>query len=127
MNNVVLGATSKSEPIDYIEDPLIESSEDMKGSNANRRAYENRGQPMEEAPKSYNDAHPEHKLYNELARTLSTRCQQAGISANKLEGELLLYTERRMCSGCNISATRFENMFPKIKVTVFYDKPYPQM
>ncbi|MEG4319950.1 MULTISPECIES: deaminase domain-containing protein [unclassified Microcoleus] len=69
----------------------------------------------------YNEQHAEYKIFNALAEDL----EREDVSL-EVEGILYLYTERDMCSGCNITCDEDFNMrFPNIKVIIFYERPYP--
>lgn len=69
----------------------------------------------------YNEHHAEYKIFNALAEDL----ERDDVSL-EVEGILYLYTERDMCSGCNITCDEDFNMrFPNIKVIIFYERPYP--
>lgn len=68
-----------------------------------------------------NEHHAEYKIFNALAEDL----ERDDVSL-EVEGILYLYTERDMCSGCNITCDEDFNMrFPNIKVIIFYERPYP--
>jgi hypothetical protein len=68
-----------------------------------------------------NEHHAEYKIFNALAGAL----ERDDVSL-EVEGILYLYTEREMCSGCNITCDEDFNMrFPNIKVIIFYERPYP--
>jgi The BURPS668_1122 family of deaminases len=67
-----------------------------------------------------NKEHAEYKLFNKLAENL----ERDDISFDA-EGILYLYTERDMCSGCNITCDEdFKMRFPNIQVLIFYERPY---
>jgi hypothetical protein len=67
-----------------------------------------------------NQHHAEYKIFNALAGDL----ERDDVSL-EVEGILYLYTEREMCSGCNITCDEDFNMrFPNIKVIIFYERPY---
>ncbi|WP_445246698.1 deaminase domain-containing protein [Microcoleus sp. OTE_8_concoct_300] len=69
----------------------------------------------------YNEHHAEYKIFNALAEDL----ERDDVSL-EVEGILYLYTERDMCSGCNITCDEDFNMrFQNIKVIIFYERPYP--
>lgn len=69
----------------------------------------------------YNEQHAEYKIFNALAEDL----EREDVSL-EVEGILYLYTERDMCSGCNITCDEdFNRRFPNIKVIIFYERPYP--
>jgi hypothetical protein len=68
-----------------------------------------------------NKEHAEYKLFNKLAEDL----ERDDISFDA-EGILYLYTERDMCSGCNVTCDEdFKMRFPNIQVLIFYERPYP--
>ncbi len=68
-----------------------------------------------------NKEHAEYKLFNKLAEDL----ERDDLSLDA-EGILYLYTERDMCSGCNITCDEdFKMRFPNIQVLIFYERPYP--
>jgi hypothetical protein len=68
-----------------------------------------------------NEHHAEYKIFNALAEDL-----ERDDVFLEIEGILYLYTERDMCSGCNITCDEDFNMrFPNIKVIIFYERPYP--
>ncbi|MEG4294507.1 deaminase domain-containing protein [Microcoleus sp. C2C3] len=68
-----------------------------------------------------NKEHAEYKLFNKLAEDL----ERDDLSLDA-EGILYLYTERDMCSGCNITCDEdFKMRFPNIQVIIFYERPYP--
>jgi len=70
---------------------------------------------------NYNEQHAEYKIFNALTEDL----ERDDVSL-EVEGILYLYTERDMCSGCNITCDEDFNMkFPNIKVIIFYERPYP--
>lgn len=70
---------------------------------------------------SDNEKHAEYKIFNALAEDL----ERDDVSL-EVEGILYLYTERDMCSGCNITCDEDFNMrFPNIKVIISYERPYP--
>jgi hypothetical protein len=69
----------------------------------------------------YNEQHAEYKIFNAVAEDL-----EIDDVVLEVEGILYLYTERDMCSGCNITCDEDFNMrFPNIKVIIFYERPYP--
>ncbi len=70
---------------------------------------------------SYNNKeHAEYKIFNALAEHL----ERDDVSL-EVEGILYLYTEREMCSGCNITCDEdFKMKFPNIQVIIFYKQPY---
>jgi len=69
----------------------------------------------------YNEHHAEYKIFNALAEDL----ERDDVSLD-IEGILYLYTERDMCSGCNITCDEdFKMRFPNIQVIIFYKQPYP--
>ncbi|MEG4440719.1 deaminase domain-containing protein [Microcoleus sp. AT9_B5] len=68
-----------------------------------------------------NKEHAEYKLFNKIAEEL----ERDDLSLDA-EGILYLYTERDMCSGCNITCDEdFKMRFPNIQVIIFYERPYP--
>lgn len=72
-------------------------------------------------PQNFNEKHAEYKIFNALAEDL----ERDDVSL-EVEGILYLYTERDMCSGCNITCDEhFYMRFPNIKVIIFYERPYP--
>lgn len=70
---------------------------------------------------NYNEKHAEYKIFNALAEDL----ERDGVAWDA-EGILYLYTEKDMCSGCNVTCDDdFKASFPNIQVIVFYKQPYP--
>ena len=68
-----------------------------------------------------NKEHAEYKLFNKIAEDL----ERDDLSFDA-EGILYLYTERDMCSGCNITCDEdFKMRFLNIQVIIFYERPYP--
>ncbi|MEG3907981.1 deaminase domain-containing protein [Microcoleus sp. w2-18bC1] len=68
-----------------------------------------------------NECDAEYKLFNALAQDL----ERDDVSLD-VEGILYLYTEKDMCSGCNITCDEdFKMRFPNIQVIIFYNQPYP--
>lgn len=68
----------------------------------------------------WNEYDAEYKLFNALAQEL----ERDDVSLD-IEGILYLYTERDMCSGCNITCDEdFKMRFPNIQVIIFYKPPY---
>jgi len=68
----------------------------------------------------YNRAHAEYKLFNAIAEKI----KQSNLP-DDVEGILYLYTERDTCSGCYSTGDNFNDMFPNIRVIIFYERPYP--
>ena len=73
------------------------------------------------SPYNYNEQHAEYKLFNAVAQDL-----ERDDVALDVEGILYLYTERDMCSGCNVTCDDdFKMRFPNIQTIIFYKRPYP--
>lgn len=69
---------------------------------------------------NYNEQHAEYKLFNALAEDL----ERDDVSWD-VEGILYIYTEKDMCSGCNVTCDEFKVRFPNIETIIFYKRPYP--
>jgi The BURPS668_1122 family of deaminases len=64
------------------------------------------------------DTDAEYKVLSAIADALQMHYDL------QVEGELYLYTERQPCESCNNVLRQFEDKFPNIKITVFWDYPY---
>jgi The BURPS668_1122 family of deaminases len=64
------------------------------------------------------DTDAEYKVLSAIADALQMHYDL------QVEGELYLYTERQPCESCNNVLRQFEEKFPNIKITVFWDYPY---
>jgi hypothetical protein len=70
---------------------------------------------------NYNQEHAEYKIFNAIAEDL----ERDNVSLDA-EGILYLYTEKDMCSGCNVTCDDdFKARFPNIQVIIFYKQLYP--
>lgn len=65
------------------------------------------------------DTDAEYKVLSEIANTLEM------FYDLQVEGKLFLYTEFQPCESCNNVVKQFEEKFPKIKIEIFWDYPYP--
>jgi filamentous hemagglutinin len=66
------------------------------------------------------DTDAEYKVLSEIADTLEM------FYDLQVEGRLYLYTELQPCESCNSVLRQFEEKFPRIKIQVFWDYPYPR-
>lgn len=110
-------ATSKREPVDmpgthFGPARIFEPHEDWSKQN-------HRGQYK------LNITDPEYKIYNIFASQLRSYSEQMQTEHSDVTGRLYLYTERSMCSGCQVSTQDFEKMFPNINLFVFWSQTYP--
>lgn len=61
----------------------------------------------------------EYKVLSAIAETLEM------LYTQEVEGTLYLYTELQPCESCSNVVTQFKKKFPKIKIELFWDYPYP--
>ncbi|MEG4201564.1 deaminase domain-containing protein [Microcoleus sp. Pol12A5] len=76
---------------------------------------------LDRARGCFNEADAEYKLFNALAEDLEIDDVSLDV-----EGILYLYTERDMCSGCNVTCDEFKMRFRNIQVLVEYNHLDPR-
>lgn len=65
------------------------------------------------------DTDAEYKVLSEIASTLEN------LGNLQIKADLYLYTELKPCKSCDSVVKQFKVKFPFIKVTIFWDHPYP--
>ncbi len=65
------------------------------------------------------DTDAEYKALSALAETLEN------LGNLQIEGKLYLYSERNPCESCQGVITQFQQKFPNLEITLFWDFPYP--
>ncbi|NEQ95717.1 MAG: hypothetical protein F6K30_03135 [Cyanothece sp. SIO2G6] len=65
------------------------------------------------------DTDAEYKVLSEIAKTLEMSYGCA------VEGSLYLYSELQPCESCNGILEQFQEKFPNVNISIFWDLPYP--
>lgn len=65
------------------------------------------------------DTDAEYKALSALAETLEM------FDNPQIEGKLYLYSERNPCESCLGVIKQFQQRFPNLEITLFWDHPYP--
>lgn len=67
-----------------------------------------------------NREHAEFKLLNDCCDKIKELARQAQLAPEQMQGRLYLYSERKLCSGCERTLVDFMKMYPCIEVIIFW-------